>query len=75
MVHGEGATRILYAGDADALVAGHAAMLVALIVGELTNKFKYGALRHGRGVPLTAAMEGDSIVIRGIRRRRHPQRP
>ena len=63
--HGEGATRILYAGDADASVAGHAAMLVALIVGELTNNsLKYGALRDGRSVSLTAAMEGDSIVIR-----------
>ena len=40
-------------------------MLVALIVGELTNNsLKYGALLEGRSVSLTAAMEGDSIVIR-----------
>lgn len=63
--HGEGATRIRYAGDADASVAGHAAMLVSLVVGELTNNsLKYGALREGRSVSLSAAMEGGGIAIR-----------
>ena len=40
-------------------------MLVALVVGELTNNsLKYGALREGRSVSLSAAMEGGGIAIR-----------
>jgi PAS domain S-box-containing protein len=62
--HGEGATRIRYAGDAQATVDGHAAMLIALVVGELTNNsLKYGALREGRRVALTAAIEGKAIAL------------
>lgn len=63
--HGEGATRIRYAGDAKATVDGHAAMLIALVVGELTNNsLKYGALRDGRRVSLTAAIEAGAIALR-----------
>ena len=62
--HGEGATRIRYAGNAEATVDGHAAMLIALVVGELTNNsLKYGALREGRRVALTASIEGDAIAL------------
>jgi len=62
--HGEGATRVRYAGDAKATVDGHGAMLIALVVGELTNNsLKYGALRDGRRVSLTASIEGDAIAL------------
>ena len=63
--HGEGAAGIRYAGDAEAVVDGHAATVVALVIGELTNNsLKYGALRKGRSVSLTASVDDDSITIR-----------
>lgn len=65
--HGEGATRIRYAGDADAALNGHAAMLVALVIGELTNNsLKYGALRDGQGVALTASLDEETIILRWL---------
>jgi PAS domain S-box-containing protein len=52
--HGEGAAGIRYTGPADAMVDGHEAMLVALVIGELTNNsLKYGALRRNRSVALS----------------------
>ena len=65
--HGDGATRIRYAGDAEAAVDGHAAMVISLIVGELTNNsLKYGALREGRAASLSASLEDSMIVIRWV---------
>ena len=65
--HGEGATRIRYAGDADAAVDGHAAMLVALVIGELTNNsLKYGALREGRAVSLSTTIEDSVMTVRWV---------
>ena len=65
--HGDGATRLRYAGDAEAMVDGHAAMVIALVIGELTNNsIKYGALREGRGVSLTASMDASTITIRWV---------
>jgi PAS domain S-box-containing protein len=62
--HGDGAARIRYAGDAEAALDGHAAMLVALVIGELTNNsLKYGALRDGRDVTLSAALDGETIGL------------
>jgi len=63
--HGEGATRLRYTGDADASIDGHAAMVIALVVGELTNNsLKYGALRDGRGVSLTASVADSEVTVR-----------
>ena len=65
--HGDGATRLRYAGDAEAIVDGHAAMVIALVIGELTNNsIKYGALREGRGVSLTASVDASTITIRWV---------
>ena len=65
--HGEGATRIRYVGNADAAVDGHAAMLVALVIGELTNNsLKYGALRDGRAVSLSATIEDSVMTVRWV---------
>lgn len=65
--HGEGATRIRYVGDADAAVDGHAAMVVALVIGELTNNsLKYGALRGGRPVSLGATIDDSMITVRWV---------
>jgi PAS domain S-box-containing protein len=65
--HGEGATRIRYAGDAEAAVDGHAAMVISLVIGELTNNsLKYGALREGRSASLSASLEDSTIVIRWL---------
>lgn len=65
--HGDGATRIRYAGDAKAVLDGHAAMLVALVIGELTNNsLKYGALRAGRAVALSASVDEPIITMRWI---------
>jgi PAS domain S-box-containing protein len=67
--HGEGATRIRYAGNAEAALDGHAAMVVALVIGELTNNsLKYGALRDGRSVSLTASLEEGIISLRWLER-------
>lgn len=52
--HGEGAGSIMFAGEADAHIDGHEAMLVALVIGELTNNsLKHGALRQRRPVTLS----------------------
>lgn len=49
--HGEGAAGVRFTGSAEAAVYGHEAMLVALILGELTNNsLKYGALMTGKSV-------------------------
>lgn len=62
--HGEGPTSIRYAGDADAIVDGREAMLIALVIGELTNNsLKYGALRRRRSVRLSWSSEGASLVL------------
>lgn len=62
--HGEGAMGIRYAGNADATVDGHQAMLVALVVGELTNNsLKYGALRHDKVVSLSWALEDGGVTL------------
>lgn len=62
--HGEGATGIRYAGTANATVDGHEAMLIALVVGELTNNsLKYGALRHRRSVSLSWSIEGGQLSL------------
>jgi PAS domain S-box-containing protein len=63
--HGEGAMKIRYAGDVQATLDGHAAMVVALVIGELTNNsLKYGALRDGRSVSLMAAVDDSTVTIR-----------
>lgn len=63
--HGEGAGKIRYAGDAEAAVDGQQAMLVALVIGELTNNsLKYGALRQARSVAVSASVDGSTLVIR-----------
>jgi PAS domain S-box-containing protein len=65
--HGEGATRIRYVGDAEAAVDGHAAMVLALVLGELTNNsLKYGALRDGRAVSLSATVEDSTVTVRWV---------
>lgn len=62
--HGEGATAIRYAGAANATIDGHEAMLIALIVGELTNNsLKYGALRHRRNVSLSWSIDGGQLSL------------
>ena len=62
--HGQGATAIRYAGNADALVDGHGAMLVALVVGELTNNsLKYGALRRGKPVSLSWSLDEERLCL------------
>jgi PAS domain S-box-containing protein len=62
--HGDGALGIRYAGDADATVDGHHAMLVALIIGELTtNSHKYGALRQSGAVSLSWTIEQGHLVL------------
>lgn len=55
--HGDGAAAIRSEG-VDVTVDGHEAMLIALIVGELTNNsLKYGALNHALPVWLTWSMD------------------
>ncbi|MES2136955.1 MAG: PAS domain-containing protein [Pseudomonadota bacterium] len=62
--HGEGAMGIRYAGSADASVDGHEAMLVALVVGELTNNsLKYGALRRGTPAVLSWTTDRGSLTL------------
>jgi len=62
--HGEDAMGIRYAGNADAIVDGHEAMLVSLVVGELTNNsLKHGALRHGKAVSLSWTIDQGSLVL------------
>jgi two-component sensor histidine kinase len=62
--HGEGALGIRYAGNADATVDGHQAMLVALVIGELTNNsIKYGALRRDKVASLSWTLEDGTLVL------------
>src|SRR5579884_2424818 len=62
--HGDGALGIRFAGCADATVDGHKAMLIALVVGELTNNsIKYGALRFNRPVSLSWALDGSRLFL------------
>lgn len=62
--HGEGPQSVRYAGDASATIDGHQAMLVALVIGELTNNsLKYGALRHRRPITLSWSIEGQSLAL------------
>lgn len=62
--HGEGATAIRYAGSADASIDGHQAMLVALVIGELTNNsLKYGALAKGIAVSLSWTIDGRNLSL------------
>lgn len=66
--HGDGAAGIRYAGnadaDADADVDGHQAMLVALVLGELTNNsLKYGALRKRQAAALSWAIDGGALML------------
>jgi two-component sensor histidine kinase len=40
-------------------------MVVALVIGELTNNsLKYGALRDGRSVSLSASVDDSAVMIR-----------
>lgn len=52
--HGESATGVRYTGKANIDVDGHQAMLIALVIGELTNNsLKYGALKNGKQLRLS----------------------
>ena len=62
--HGDGAAGIRYAGNADADVDGHQAMLVALVLGELTNNsLKYGALRKRQAAALSWAFDDEALTL------------
>lgn len=62
--HGEGASAIRFAGDAGASVGGHGAMLIALVVGELTNNsLKYGALRDRKPASLSWTMKAGRLAL------------
>lgn len=62
--YGDGAEQIRFAGPAEATVNGHEAMLVALVVGELTNNsLKYGALKAGKPLHLSWS-NGDGLTLR-----------
>ncbi|HWJ39299.1 MAG TPA: PAS domain-containing protein [Sphingomicrobium sp.] len=62
--HGEGAAAIRYAGTASATIDGHEAMLVALVIGELTNNsLKYGALRRRRSVSLSWSIDQGQLSL------------
>ena len=62
--HGEGPGSIRFAGEADAVIDGREAMLVALVVGELTNNsLKYGALRQRRPVTLSWTDHGGHLEL------------
>jgi PAS domain S-box-containing protein len=63
--HGEGAAGIHYAGNAHANVDGHEAMLIALVIGELTtNSVKYGALGRRKPVSLSWRLDSENLIIR-----------
>ena len=63
--HGEGSGSIRFAGEADAVIDGHEAMLIALVIGELTNNsLKYGALRHRRSVTLSWTDQSGNLELR-----------
>lgn len=62
--HGDGAHAIRFAGNADAAVDGHGAMLIALVLGELTNNsVKYGALRRRGPVSISWLVQADALTI------------
>lgn len=62
--HGDGALGIRYAGDAHASVDGRKAMLISLVVGELTNNsLKYGALRQNRPIALSWTIDSGRLVL------------
>jgi two-component sensor histidine kinase len=62
--HGDGALGIRYAGDAQASVDGSKAMLISLVVGELTNNsLKYGALGQNLPIALSWTVHPDRIVL------------
>ena len=62
--HGEGANSIRYAGTAEAAVDGHGAMLIALVVGELTNNsLKYGALGRSKSVSLSWSVDEGRLAL------------
>ena len=62
--HGEGPGSITFAGEADAVIDGHEAMLIALVIGELTNNsLKYGALRHRTSVTLSWIDNGGRLEL------------
>lgn len=62
--HGQGALQIRFAGQADATVDGHQAMLIALVVGELTNNsLKYGALRNRNSVSLSWTIDAGLLTL------------
>lgn len=62
--HGESASGVRFTGSTSVEVDGHEAMLIALVIGELTNNsLKYGALRAGKPVALAWSLT-DNLVIR-----------
>lgn len=62
--HGAGATGIRYAGNADATVDGQEALLIALVLGELTNNsVKYGALRRRKPVSLSWVLDDGRLTL------------
>lgn len=62
--HGQGALEIRFAGQADATVDGHQAMLIALVIGELTNNsLKYGALRNRNSVSLSWTIDAGLLTL------------
>lgn len=70
--HGDGAGGIKYTGTAEATVDGHEAMLVALVVGELTNNsLKYGALKAGKPLHLSWT-NGNGLTLRWRERLQTP---
>lgn len=62
--HGDGADGVCYAGPITTTVDGHESLLIALVIGELTNNsLKYGALKAGKQLKLTWE-EGDGLTLR-----------
>lgn len=62
--HAQEPASITAAGDGQATIDGQQAMLVALIVGELTNNsLKYGALRKRRTVSLSWSHELGNLIL------------
>jgi len=63
--HGEGAEGVRFTGAADVEIDGHQAMLVALVIGELTNNsLKYGALGNGRPVALSWSATSGKVAMK-----------
>lgn len=62
--HGESASGVRYTGATSIEVDGQQAMLIALVLGELTNNsLKYGALRRNKPVSLSWS-ETDALVVK-----------